>query len=159
MTRLMACSLAMSLLGCAVAQQPAASKPSERATPPAAAGETRTPFDSSDQLLDALERATEGLRDFQAAVVYDRTDAITGDRERRTGRIALEQPVGDGTRRRFGIAFDQFIDAAGHASPQVQRFAFGDGWLVEFDDAPDLGSYDPGDDVYVQSTGVGSPAA
>ncbi len=31
--------------------------------------------------------------------------------------------------------------------------------MVDIDDAPDLGSYDPGDDVYVQSTGVGSPAA
>jgi len=30
---------------------------------------------------------------------------------------------------------------------------------VDIDDAPDLGSYDPGDDVYVLSTGVGSPAA
>ena len=30
---------------------------------------------------------------------------------------------------------------------------------ADIDDAPDLGSYDPGDDVYVLSTGVGSPAA
>ena len=136
MTRLAACSLALSLLGCAAAQQDAVAKPAQGASPSAAeASEARKPFDSADELLDALERATDGLRDFRATVIYDRTDAITGDRERRTGRIALEQPTGDGTRRRFGIAFDQFIDAAGHASPQVQRFAFGDGWLVEFDDA------------------------
>ena len=136
MRRPAACMLALSLLGCAAAQQESSTKSAPHAAPPAAeTRDARKPFDSSDQLLDALERATDGLRDFRAMVIYDRTDAITGDRERRTGRIALEQPAGDGSKRRFGIAFDQFIDAAGHASPQVQRFAFGDGWLVEFDDA------------------------
>ena len=136
MIRLATGLLALAIAGCAAAQQSEPTGPEAPTTQPAqAAAEGRKPFETSDQLLDALERATDGLRDFRAAVIYDRTDAITGDRERRTGRIALEQPPGDGTRRRFGIAFDQFIDAAGHASPQVQRFAFGDGWLVEFDDA------------------------
>ena len=140
MTRLAAAVIAMSLLGCAAAQQqppaPASTvvpPPSRPATSSPAAAPV--PFATTDELLDALERATDGLRDFQAVVVYDRADAITGDRERRTGRIVLDQPSGDAAARRFGIAFDQFIDAAGHASPQSQRFAFGQGWLAEFDDA------------------------
>jgi|GEM_PF-317652 len=99
----------------------------------AAAGITQPKnFQTSDQLLDALGQATNGLRDFQASVIYDRLDAITEDRERRVGRIVFEQS--ETATRRFAIAFDQFIDAAGHASPQSQRFTFADGWLVEFDD-------------------------
>ncbi len=138
-------ALSLMMLGCASAQQGAPAGVTEPpASPPARTdalaatpdgGAVPKPFESTDALLDALERSTQGLRDFTATVIYDRTDAITGDRERRTGRLVLEQPVGDATRRRFGIAFDQYIDASGHASPQVQRFAFGDGWLSEFDDA------------------------
>ena len=127
MRRLAAGALAMSLLGCAGAQQVESS--SAPATPVAAPRAYETP----EALLAALEQATEGLRDVRAEVIYDRLDAVTEDRERRTGRLVLEQAT-DGTRR-FGIVFDRIIDSTGHASPQVQRFAFGDGWLVEFDDA------------------------
>jgi hypothetical protein len=127
MTRV-AAMLALALFaGCATAQQVSA---------PVAATETADaprPFADADALLEALERATQDLRDVRAEVIYDRLDAVTEDRERRTGRLVLEQSP-DGARR-FGIVFDRFIDSAGHASPQVQRFAFGDGWLVEFDDA------------------------
>lgn len=116
------------LAGCAAAQV--------EASPPASeAKDAPSPHASADALLESLERATKGLRDFQAQVVYDRLDAITEDRERRTGRIVLEQDGADPPQRRFAIAFDRFIDAAGHASPQSQRFAFASGWLVEFDDA------------------------
>lgn len=145
MTRVLSMALSFVLSGCASAQQGAPAGAPEPAAPPNAKtdapasapdrGPAPRTFESTDALLDALERSTDGLRDFQAVVIYDRTDAITGDRERRTGRLVLEQPVGDATRRRFGIAFDQYIDPSGHASPQVQRFAFGDGWLSEFDDA------------------------
>ena len=95
----------------------------------------RAAFETPEAMLDALEGATRDLRDFQAQVVYDRVDGVTEDRERRSGRIVLEQDGATPPRRRFTIAFDRFIDASGHASPQAQRFAFADGWLVEFDDA------------------------
>ena len=120
-------ALACMLAGCAAAQQPAAA-PASATT----AGEGAPTFTTADALLEALERSTDDLRDVRADVIYDRLDAVTEDRERRTGRLVLAQSP-DGARR-FGILFDRFIDSAGHASPQVQRFAFGDGWLVEFDD-------------------------
>lgn len=110
------------LSGCAAAQTAPAADP----TPPVHA--------TADALLDALETSTRGLRDFQAQVIYERLDAITEDRERRTGRIVLAQDDAEPPRRRFAIVFEQYIDAAGHASPQSQRYAFADGWLVEFDD-------------------------
>jgi hypothetical protein len=118
------------LAGCAAAQAP-----QETSTAPAVtAQDGPAPYATAEALLDALETSTKGLRDFQARVIYDRLDAITEDRERRTGRLVLEQAGGEPPRRRFAIAFEQHIDAAGHASPQRQRYAFADGWLVEFDD-------------------------
>ncbi|MBM4005989.1 MAG: hypothetical protein FJ292_00235 [Planctomycetes bacterium] len=128
MNRAPALALACMLAGCAAAQQPVASPVSATA-----ASEGTPAFASADALLEALERSTDDLRDVRADVVYDRLDAVTEDRERRMGRLVLAQSP-DGTRR-FGIIFDRCIDSAGHASPQVQRFAFGEGWLVEFDDA------------------------
>jgi hypothetical protein len=128
MNRTSALALACMLAGCAAAQQPVAAPASATA-----ASESTPAFASADALLEALERSTDDLRDVRADVVYDRLDAVTEDRERRMGRLVLAQSP-DGTRR-FGIIFDRCIDSAGHASPQVQRFAFGDGWLVEFDDA------------------------
>ena len=71
----------------------------------------RKAFQTPEAMLDALETATRDLRDFQAQVIYDRTDAITEDRERRSGRIVLEQDGATPPRRRFTIAFDRFIDA------------------------------------------------
>jgi hypothetical protein len=121
--------IACMAVGCASAQVPPVAPPQ----PAAQSVDAPKPFDTSDQLLDALQRATDGLHDFRANVIYDRLDAITEDRERRIGRIVLQQD--DKGARRFAITFDQFIDAAGHASPQPQRFTFADGWLVEFDDA------------------------
>jgi hypothetical protein len=121
--------IACMAVGCASAQV----TPVAPTQPAAQSVDAPKPFDTSDQLLDALQRATDGLHDFRANVIYDRLDAITEDRERRIGRIVLQQD--DKGARRFAITFDQFIDAAGHASPQPQRFTFADGWLVEFDDA------------------------
>ncbi len=108
--------------------------------PPATQTETKNsrqmgqPFLTADELLDALQRSTGDLRNFRAGVIYDRLDAVTQDRERRVGRIVLEQTPSQPSSRRFAIAFDQFIDAAGHASADAQRYTFADGWLVEFDD-------------------------
>jgi hypothetical protein len=123
------------LMACAVPRQEAPVAAPAAAEVATAADGPPKPYASAEALLEALEGSTRNLRDFQATVVYDRLDAITEDRERRIGRIVLEQDSSDPPRRRFAIAFEQFIDAAGHASPQPQRFAFADGWLVEFDDA------------------------
>jgi len=128
MSRVPGLALACVLAGCAAAQQPV---PAPATT--AVSTDHAAPFASADALLDALERSTNDLRDVRAEVIYDRLDAVTEDRDGRTVRLVLAQSP-DGARR-FGIVFDRFIDSAGHASPQVQRFAFGDGWLVEFDDA------------------------
>ena len=86
-------------------------------------------------MLSALEKAGDNIRSLRANVIYDRVDAVSENRERRTGQIVLTQDSQQLKSRTLAIMFDQFIDASGHASPQVQRFVFQGGWLYEFDDA------------------------
>ncbi len=86
-------------------------------------------------MLSALEKAGDTIRSLRANVIYDRVDAVSENRERRTGQIVLTQDSQQLKSRTLAIMFDQFIDASGHASPQTQRFVFHGGWLFEFDDA------------------------
>ncbi|GDY04665.1 hypothetical protein LBMAG50_08060 [Phycisphaerae bacterium] len=86
-------------------------------------------------MLSALEKAGDNIRTLRANVIYDRVDAVSENRERRTGQIVLTQDSQQLKSRTLAIMFDQFIDASGHASPQTQRFVFHGGWLFEFDDA------------------------
>ena len=96
--------MASVVVGCASAQVP----PVAPTQPVAVSADAPRPFDTSDQLLDALQRATDGLHDFRANVIYDRLDAITEDRERRIGRIVLQQD--DKGARRFAITFGRAKD-------------------------------------------------
>ena len=67
-------------------------------------------------------------------MIYDRVDAVSENRERRTGQIVLTQKAGELKSRKLAIMFDQLIDASGHATTERQRFVFDGGWLFEFDD-------------------------
>jgi hypothetical protein len=85
-------------------------------------------------MLDALEKAGDTISTFRANVIYDRVDAVSENRERRTGQIVLTQKAGELKSRKLAIMFDQLIDASGHATTERQRFVFDGGWLFEFDD-------------------------
>ena len=101
----------------------------------ASAVDATAQFKSTDAMLSALEKAGDNIRSLRANVIYDRVDAVSENRERRTGQIVLTQDSQQLKSRTLAIMFDQFIDASGHASPQTQRFVFHGGWLFEFDDA------------------------
>ncbi len=101
----------------------------------ASAVDATAQFKSTDAMLSALEKAGDNIRTLRANVIYDRVDAVSENRERRTGQIVLTQDSQQLKSRTLAIMFDQFIDASGHASPQTQRFVFHGGWLFEFDDA------------------------
>ena len=115
---------------------PPAAPAAPAAQPPAAPASPATPpaprrFDSADTYLDALERATTGLRDFQARVTLDRVDAVTEESERRQGRLLF---VDDGEgNRRFAVVFDLYMDPSGRADTSLRHYVYRDGWLVEFD--------------------------
>ena len=119
------------------AQQEVAKPSSDSATAvtTASAVDATAQFKSTDAMLSALEKAGDNIRTLRANVIYDRVDAVSENRERRTGQIVLTQDSQQLKSRTLAIMFDQFIDASGHASPQTQRFVFHGGWLFEFDDA------------------------
>jgi len=91
-------------------------------------------FESPEAMLSALEIAGDTISTFRANVIYDRVDAVSENRERRTGQIVLAQIAGQLKSRTLAIMFDQLIDASGHATTERQRFVFSGGWLFEFDD-------------------------
>ena len=91
-------------------------------------------FESPEAMLSALEKAGDTISTFRANVIYDRVDAVSENRERRTGQIVLAQIAGELKSRTLAIMFDQLIDASGHATTERQRFVFSGGWLFEFDD-------------------------
>lgn len=121
-----------------VSAQQEVAKPSNGSATPvttASAVDATAQFKSTDAMLSALEKAGDNIRSLRANVIYDRVDAVSENRERRTGQIVLTQDSQKLKSRTLAIMFDQFIDASGHASPQTQRFVFQGGWLYEFDDA------------------------
>ena len=121
-----------------VSAQQEVAKPSSGSSPSAttaSAVDATAQFKSTDAMLSALEKAGDNIRSLRANVIYDRVDAVSENRERRTGQIVLTQDSQQLKSRTLAIMFDQFIDASGHASPQTQRFVFHGGWLFEFDDA------------------------
>ena len=118
----------------AMAQETTATKAPtvENAVVPAVAQPKK--FESPEAMLSALEKAGDTISTFRANVIYDRVDAVSENRERRTGQIVLAQIAGQLKSRTLAIMFDQLIDASGHATTERQRFVFSGGWLFEFDD-------------------------
>ena len=106
--------------------------PAKNVAAPTTAAQSK--FETPEAMLDALEKAGDTISTFRANVIYDRVDAISENRERRTGEIVLAQIAGQLKSRTLAIMFDQLIDASGHATTERQRFVFSGGWLFEFDD-------------------------
>ena len=129
----MACGLAIAsmtvLVACAqVPAVPAAapSVPPAPAAPAASAGDV-------DALLASVERVAATLRDFRAAVTVETTDDITGDTERRLGKVVLSQQEGVPTSRAFAVILEKFIDGTGRVDDRPVRYLYADGWLTEAD--------------------------
>lgn len=93
-------------------------------------------YQSVDDVLEALERADEGLRTFTSQVNYVTIPELGGAMTTRRGQLAFAvetPPEGGAPRRRFGIHFenrwvgDRLIDG-----PEAkQTIAFDGRWLVE----------------------------
>ena len=126
----MACGFAIASMAVLVAcvQVPAAppAPPSTRSTPAASASDV-------DALLASVERVAATLRDFRAAVTVETTDDITGDTERRLGKVVLSQQEGVPTSRAFAVILEKFIDGTGRVDDRPIRYLYADGWLTEAD--------------------------
>ncbi|MFM9144898.1 MAG: hypothetical protein ACKORL_05925 [Phycisphaerales bacterium] len=86
-----------------------------------------------DALLASVERVAATLRDFRAAVTVETTDDITGDTERRLGKVVLSQQEGVPTSRAFAVILEKFIDGTGRVDDRPVRYLYADGWLTEAD--------------------------
>jgi hypothetical protein len=126
----MACGFAIASMAVLVAcvQVPAAppAPPSTRSTPAASASDV-------DALLASVERVAATLRDFRAAVTVETTDDITGDTERRLGKVVLSQQEGVPTSRAFAVILEKFIDGTGRVDERPVRYLYAEGWLTEAD--------------------------
>ncbi len=116
---------------------PATAAPAEvalgAAPPVAPAAAARAPFADVGALLDAVEAITETLRDFRADVTLETTDDITGDTERRMGKVVFLQEAGKPQTRQFAVVFEKFIDGSGRMDEKPMRYIYADGWLTEAD--------------------------
>lgn len=123
-------AVALASAACAAAPRADGEPPAPVATAPAAAPAT---FANAAALLDAVERTSASLRDFQSAVTLETTDDVTGDTERRLGQVVFVQDEGKPATRRFAVVFEQFIDGAGRMDEKPMRYLYADGWLTEAD--------------------------
>ena len=132
----MACGVAIAsmavLVACAQVPVAPPASPSTPA-PPSAPSIPAAPPGDVDRLLASVERVAATLRDFRAAVTVETTDDITGDTERRLGKVVLSQQEGVPTSRAFAVILEKFIDGTGRVDDRPVRYLYADGWLTEAD--------------------------
>lgn len=102
-------------------------------TPQTARGQPKT-FKTADELLTALETADASLRTLNAEIRYDRSFAIQGDRQVRTGTLyfVTDEPktAGEKRSRRFAIRFEQ-LAVGERIEKETKDYIFDGSWLVE----------------------------
>ncbi len=82
-------------------------------------------------LLDSLETATEGLRDFHADVTFVKWDDVLQRRETRLGEIVYQQRAGNQSKRFAILVTRQIIGR--RQENQNKRYVFDGSWFVEID--------------------------
>lgn len=102
--------------------------PAATPAPPAA-----TPHATVGALLDAAEAVAATLADFHAKVTLETSDDVTGDTERRTGEVVLQQQKGKPATRTFAVVFTTFVDGSGRLDQRPVRYLYADGWITEAD--------------------------
>lgn len=99
--------------------------------PPTTQPQQEAEPDPVEDLLDRLERSSADLRDFQARIRYDIWDAVTEEKQIRSGELIYQVDPDDGSKR-FAILFDTFI-FGNRQEKEAKHYIFADGWLVEVD--------------------------
>ncbi len=118
----------VTLAACAVEQTRSAQPTSQAASQPTS---PTTSSDPAVALLDRLEAAAEGLRDFSADITYYLWDAMLDRREIRSGEILYDvRPNGES--RRFAILVTSVI-VGNRKNNQNKRYIFDGSWFVEID--------------------------
>lgn len=84
-------------------------------------------YETVEELLDALERAGQGVARMSAEVTFIKTFAIAGDQEVRQGDLHYEQAEGT---KRFAVRFDKFINGT-RVEDDPREYIFDGEWFVE----------------------------
>ena len=129
----MACGFAIASMAVLVACAQVPVAPPASPVPPSTPSIPAAPPGDVDRLLASVERVAATLRDFRAAVTVETTDDITGDTERRLGKVVLSQQEGVPTSRAFAVILEKFIDGTGRVDDRPVRYLYADGWLTEAD--------------------------
>jgi hypothetical protein len=108
----------------------AASQPAAASDPIAA---PRGEITSADQLLDQLETAADGIRDFKADVFYEKFDAVAERSELRTGEVVY-QTTGAADRR-FAIIFNALYSGDRKDDTAKEHYVFSGRSMAEYDHA------------------------
>jgi len=89
-------------------------------------------FDSARALLEALERADQGIETLAAQIQYDKHFMLQGDTHRRRGDLLFRtQRPGEGApERAFEINFDS-LQIGGRLENDPETWIFNGQWLVE----------------------------
>ena len=124
--KLLVVQLVLSAVSCS--QNISTSLPHE---PPTTQPQPEAEPDPVEEFLDRLERSSANLRDFQARIRYDIWDAVTEEKQIRSGELIYQVDPDDGSKR-FAILFDTFI-FGNRQEKEAKHYIFADGWLVEVD--------------------------
>jgi len=109
-------------------QSPKSGKTAQQATP--------AKITTARALLDALEKADDGIQSLQADIQYDRRFELQGDRHVRQGRLLYRvfqpEPPRTRSRRVFEIRFDTlYLPEEGRKEDDKQVWVFDGRWLIE----------------------------
>jgi len=121
------------VVGCASenasAQEP---KPPPQAGEPAAPVETPAPTapgTSVDEVLDALDRQGDQMKDFTADVALTEMDELTKDSSTRAGKLKFQRLPEDDARIR--VTFETRSAGEGKPKPEKIEYLLEGGWLTE----------------------------
>lgn len=132
------CLILAVCVGCAAAQENAPSQPAPaptsdpgpaaNAAPAGAGAGALTPQSSVDEILDALDRRGDELKDFTADVTLADTDTALGNETKLTGRMWMQRIGQDDARLR--VNFDRRV-VNDQARGERQEFMLANGMLTE----------------------------
>ncbi len=137
MMLLVAVRLAASTLGLAPLGACATVQPGHAPAVQSAGADEAAPIETADELLAALESAGEAIRRLSADIGYEKTFAIQGDTQIRSGKIVFESlpgETGSAPARRFGITFDRLQVGERVEDEEIEyleQIIFDGEWLAE----------------------------
>ena len=88
------------------------------------------PEASVENILEAVDRHSESLKDFSARMRLDSMDALSEETERRFGRIYYEKMP---EKRRAAVVFERTVDSDGRARERLEHYVYSDGILSDYD--------------------------